>query len=218
MNFTLRIPCALALVLALVTPVNAADAPRADTAKQATEAYERGMTHFQLDEYDAAIKDWEDGFRIRAAPQFLYNLAQAYRLSKRPEKALSFYRKFLGMDPKTPIRSTVEKYIASLEVTIAQQKVAPPPPMEEPAPAPVASAPPPQPAPPVVVVVPSTTATLTTDSALVAHAPAQKPLHKKAWFWGVLVGSVVVVGGAVAAGVVLGTRSSNPTVLPAVNF
>lgn len=219
MVYCVRLLCALALVLAAVAPVNAADSSRADSAKQATEAYERGMTHFQLDEYDAAIKEWEDGFRIRAAPQFLYNLAQAYRLSKRPEKALSFYRKFLNMDPKTPTRATVEKYIASLELVIAEQKNAPPPHVDEPTPtpAPVVSAPPlQQPLPPIVAASPSAVAL--PDSALVAHAPTKKPLYRKGWFWGVLAGSVLVAGGAVALGVVLGTRSSGNPVLPSVSF
>ena len=229
MVYSIRTICALVLAVAVVAPlnVNAADPSRADSAKQATEAYERGMTHFQLDEYDAAIKEWEDGFRIRAAPQFLYNLAQAYRLSKRPEKALSFYRKFLNMDPKTPTRGTVERYIAALEVTVAEQKNAPPPHVDEPAPVPVTASPS-QPPPPVaaaaVASAPSGTATGTPsgvampDSALVAHAPARKPLYKKGWFWGVLAGSIVVAGGAVALGVVLGTRTSVNPVLPSVNF
>jgi hypothetical protein len=49
--------------------------------------------------------------------------------------------------------------------------------------------------------------------------PPSKPVYKKGWFWGVLVTSVAVVGGAVATGVVLGTRgpSFNPT-LPEFNL
>ncbi|HEX4458366.1 MAG TPA: hypothetical protein VIA18_10375, partial [Polyangia bacterium] len=46
---------------------------------------------------------------------------------------------------------------------------------------------------------------------LVAEPPP-KPAKKKTWVWGVVVGGVVVVGAAVALGVVFGSSSSAPSV------
>lgn len=57
------------------------------------------------------------------------------------------------------------------------------------------------------------------DAVVTSNTVKDKPLYKKGWFWGVLITSVAVVGGAVATGVVLGTRSPsfNPT-LPEFNL
>ena len=90
----------------------------------ARDAYNNGMAHYHLEEYDAAIGEWERGFRAKPAPEFLYNIAQAYRLSKRPEKALSFYQKYLRMNPEAKNRDEVEKHIATLKEIVEKQKSA----------------------------------------------------------------------------------------------
>src|SRR6476620_10475240 len=106
---------ALALLAGTVAHAQAAD----DRAAQAKQHYESGMARFQLEEWDAAIDEWQAGFRIKPVPQFLYNIAQAYRLSKRWEKAISFYQKYLRMDPKAPNRPEVERHIAQLNKLVA---------------------------------------------------------------------------------------------------
>ncbi len=93
-----------------------------DDSAQAKTLYDKGMANFQLEEYDAAIEKWQAGFRIKPAPEFLYNIAQAYRLSKRPELALSFYQKYLRVNPKATNKAEVEKHIAALKVVVAQQQ------------------------------------------------------------------------------------------------
>ena len=50
----------------------------------------------------------------------------------------------------------------------------------------------------------------------VAH-PAEKPVYKKGWFWGVTVGAVVVVAAGVTLGVIYGTRDNTP-ILPAAVY
>src|SRR5262245_55059676 len=102
-----------------------------DTSAQARQLYEQGMAHFQLEEYDAAIGKWEQGFRLRPVPEFLYNIAQAHRLAKRSDKALSFYQKYLRQTPRAPNRAEVERLIAQLKVAVAaQQKATEQPPTE----------------------------------------------------------------------------------------
>src|ERR1700761_5926498 len=110
------------LALLVLLPVAAhAQAPAAPAASPADDRstlaktfYEEGMSHFQLDEWDLAIESWQSGFRAKPAPQFLYNIAQAYRLSKRPDQALSFYKKYLHLAPKAPNRLEVERHIEAL--------------------------------------------------------------------------------------------------------
>jgi tetratricopeptide (TPR) repeat protein len=195
-----------------------------DRASKAKQLYEEGMAHFQLDEWDPAIESWQAGFRVKPAPQFLYNIAQAYRLSKRPEQALSYYKKYLYMAPKAPNRLEVDRHIQSLTLLIeaenrnstrppstvlpvkpkpdapVEAKPAPPPP----APAPVVTAPPPAP----VVTAPR--------ADLTAQAP-ERPITQRKWFWPVVAGGAAVAVAAVLVGAVVGTRS-NPRILTAVHF
>jgi tetratricopeptide (TPR) repeat protein len=172
------------------------------------------MAHFHLDEYDQAIEAWEAGFRIRPVPEFLYNIAQAHRLAKRPDKALKFYGKFLQVAPNAPNRAEVERHMTALERQVRENNNAattpstthePTPPTTQPettAPTPPATPPPsatPEPA----------------ATQLVATPPPKKPLYKKGWFWGVIGGTVaaaVIVG--VTVGILVGRRDQAAVLNP----
>ncbi|MGZ3442643.1 MAG: tetratricopeptide repeat protein [Polyangia bacterium] len=194
-----------ALALGLVVAVTAA-APPARAADDATavarEAYDKGMAHYHLEEYDPAIEEWERGFRAKPAPEFLYNIAQAYRLSKRPEKALSFYQKYLRVSPEAKNRDEVERHIASLKEIVDKQKTSAesPPQTTLPTPGTATTTPPPSTSTP-------STSTTSTRADLVAQ-PETRPVYKKAWFWGVMGGVAAVVVAGVVVGVVVGTRSN----------
>ena len=186
-----------ALVLGLLAMT--ATTARAQDAATAREAYDKGMAHYHLEEYDAAIAEWERGFRAKPAPEFLYNIAQAYRLSKRPDKALSFYQKYLRVAPEAKNRDEVERQIASLQEIIDKQKKSAESPPQQPLPVT------PQPQQPTTT---TTTAQPQTGRADLVAQPAEKPVYKKAWFWGVVGGAAVLVAGGVVLGVVLGTRGN----------
>ena len=216
----------LLLLVALGTtrfePVAYADV-KDDSAKVAGEHFRKGMVHFQLDEYAEAITEWQEGFRVKSSSAFLYNIAKAYRLSKNPEKALSYYKKYLSMDPKAPNRPEVEGQIESLTKIVEAQAAAPTPQAspEPVAPRPVVV----QPAPVVVAPTPTPTpatspaiTSISSDAALTAHPVEKKPLVKKGWFWAVVVTSTVVVAGAVVTGVYFGTRSSGTSSIGTVRF
>jgi tetratricopeptide (TPR) repeat protein len=183
-----------------------------EVSAQARALYERGMAHFQLAEYDDAIQKWQEGFRLKPVPEFLYNIGQAYRLSNRPEKAVQAYKAYLRMAPEAPNRAEVDRHVAALQAAIDQQRrtatATPTPPREPksvaPETAPATSGP--------ATERPSPAATASGEAAgnqLTATAPARpKPITKRAWFWGVVAGGAVVVAGAVVVGVVLGTRDN----------
>jgi iron complex outermembrane recepter protein len=223
----------LALALVVVLGVRAADAQTTDAAgAEAQRHWTAGMAHFQLEEWDDAIKEWEAGFRLKPVPQFLYNIAQAYRQSKRYDKALSFYRKYLRMQPDAPNRAEVEGHVKTLDKLVAeQQKATSKPPVqplpsspapEQPAiataPAPTSPPPPPTETPPAATPAAPAVAPAPAHADLTATAtPRKQPVTKKAWFWGVVAGAVVVAAAAVTVGVVLGTADSTKT-LPMVRF
>jgi hypothetical protein len=99
--------------------------------------------------------------------------------------------------------------MAALQELIDKQKSSAEGPPQQPLPATGVTTPPPT-APPPSAPPPTTTTTTTGRADLVAQ-PAEKPVYKKAWFWGVIGGAAVVVAGGVVLGVVLGTRSNVQT-------
>jgi tetratricopeptide (TPR) repeat protein len=105
----------LTLAFSWGPPARAASDGDDQRTAAARKLYELGMGRFQLDEWDAAIAYWEEGFRNRPAPEFLYNIGQAHRLAHRPDKALVFYQKYLRMSPDAANRAEVERVMATLE-------------------------------------------------------------------------------------------------------
>ena len=210
-----------AVIAALLAPAATLRAgEEEDRAAKARVHYETGMAHFNLEEWDAAIAEWEEGYRVKPVPEFLFNIAQAYRKSSRYERALTFYQRYLRLAPKADNRAEVERQIEQLKPLAEEEKhrvpkleppPAPPPRATEPAP-PRVAAPTPRPA-------PSATVTPASEPRpeLVAHAPEKRPVYKKGWFWAVTIGAVAVVGAGVALGVVYGTKD-NTKVLPPATF
>ena len=184
-----------ALIALVLLTAGSARGDAGDDAR-ARSLYEKGMAHFQLDEYDAAITLWLEAYRFKPVPELLYNVAQAHRLKS--ERALAFYRKYLALNPQAANRAEVERHIASLEELLRDE---PPPklptPVAAPKPLPVKLTPPLIEAPkPVVTAAPA---------ALIARAP-ERSLVKKPWFWAT-VGTVAVVV-AVCVGVGVGERGA----------
>jgi tetratricopeptide (TPR) repeat protein len=188
----------LLVVLLLVGGVARADWDDEATARS---LYQRGMAHFQLEEYEVAIQLWQQAYRLKPSPAFLFNIAQAYRFSS--ERALAFYRKYLFLNPTAPNRAEVEKQIALLSGKAEVKEAPEPAPAITPMPtrAPVAA-----PAP-----VPTKTAEVKLQKELVAKPPLPKSVVKKPWFWA----GTLVVAAALAVGigfaVVDGTKSHDPS-------
>ncbi len=226
---------ALILLLAGALPAAGGTMTAEERSAEAKDRFTQGMAHFQLEEYDQAIVEWEAGFRTQPVPEFLYNIAQAYRLSKQLEKALSFYQKYLRMEPKAPNRVEVERHIASLTKVIDEQKRAVGAPPSQPLSGQATEARPtdlhaasqqpeqrapvtesavnPQPVAPAPVTAAQPVAV--TPVIVEAAPPPKSRIHP--WVWAVVgVGAALVVG-AVVAGVVVGTRDTTPT-LTAVSF
>jgi tetratricopeptide (TPR) repeat protein len=204
-----------ALCLLLGTPARADEEER---SKAAAQHFESGMARFNLQEWDGAIGEWQAGYRIKPAPEFLYNIGQAYRLSKRSDKALQFYETYLRVAPRAPNRAEVQRHINALrEILKREQAGASAAPVE-----PSATPPPSTPAQPPTA--------LPAREASGAPAGAGEPAastvvapdaamrrRKRALVWGLVAGAVVVVGVAVGVGVGVGAADHDSR-LPAVRF
>lgn len=111
------IPAALALTLAASTDVRA----QGTNAERARQLFTDARTQFDLGHFDQAIRGFEEAYRLRTDPVFLFNIAQAHRLSGNPDRALFFYRSYLRNRPDAPNRADAELRIAQCQQTIEQR-------------------------------------------------------------------------------------------------
>jgi len=93
-------------------------ASSSDAKAVALKAFQRGTAHYQREEYDKAIEQFESGYQAVPQAVFLYNIAQSHRLAGRPDRALSFYRQYLQLSPDAKNRPEIEERIATLEKQI----------------------------------------------------------------------------------------------------
>jgi hypothetical protein len=127
---------------------------RAEDAQKARELFQQGTTFYDLGQFDKAIEAWQAGYREKADPGFLYNIAQAYRVAGDPHKAIFFYKGYLRNSPRAHNRAEVEQKIAALQKQIDEGKPAEPKPAE---PKPVRPPAPPATTPPPATTVPPAT-------------------------------------------------------------
>jgi len=102
-------------------------AAEADPVK-ATAHFERGTRLYQVGEYAQALEAFKAGHLEEPDPSFLFNIAQAHRQLGHPREAITFYRRFLSLDPATPMRADVERRIRDLEAEANRPSAPIPPP------------------------------------------------------------------------------------------
>jgi tetratricopeptide (TPR) repeat protein len=125
---------AVAVALVVCAPTARAEGP-ADALQEAKDHYDRGMAHYELGEFAAAVDEFKAAYALSQAPGLLFNLAQASRLNKDYEQSLHFYRAYLRVRPDAANRDDVEKRISELEPIVEMRRraemeklQAPPPP------------------------------------------------------------------------------------------
>jgi tetratricopeptide (TPR) repeat protein len=209
-------------VLVLVSLLGVVSSPalaQSDDVGKAKKLFFSGTKHFDLGEYDQALADFKEAYRLKDDPVLLYNIAQAHRMLKHYEEALRAYKTYLARSTDQSHRADVNQKIAALEEAIEKQNKAsnlPPTGVITTHPDATEQSPPPSPTATTTTPPPATT---TTQPEVVARPPERKPLYKKWWLW-TAVGAVVVV--AVGVGVGVGVAESNKplpgTAFPGVTF
>ena len=166
----------------------AASPTQADLA-EAQREYQLGTQAYALGNYDQAVAHFERSYALSDRPELLFNIGQSYAqwytLSadlahlRKARKLFENYLKYLDAaqedDPEA--RDDAVRRIAEIDAEIAavEARGAGPGPVE------VAPEPAPAPAP--------------------APAPERRPIHRRGWFWGVVIGGAVLIAGGITAGV-----------------
>jgi hypothetical protein len=106
---------ACAVLLSAASPaLGQEDQPSGDK-KKAMQIYNKGVVQYNLGRWQEAVDLWEQAYVVFSAPEFLFNIGQAYRQQRNCERGLFFYRRYLATKPNAPNRSEVMKFIAELE-------------------------------------------------------------------------------------------------------
>jgi hypothetical protein len=113
----------LAILIAVAAPA-AARPPAPDAAareRDARDHYAKGMTHFNLGEFAAAVAEFKLAYAASSAPGLLFNMAQAQRLNREYEAALFSYQTYLRLVPRAPNRKDVEARIVEVEAAVKEE-------------------------------------------------------------------------------------------------
>ena len=159
----------------------------ADPGSAAREHLKAGQTHYALGEFQAAVDEFREVYRLKQEPGLLFNMGQAYRQLHEWQQALFNYRQYLNLKPDAPNRAEVEALIEHMQKQIqsdqkarAARTAAAPPAAILPAPRPepaAAAPPPPQARPAAALRVAGFAAlglgALAEGGALLLHASAQ---------------------------------------------
>jgi tetratricopeptide (TPR) repeat protein len=112
---TMRVVTAtLILALATIAQAGGADRPK-DVKAEAKARFMAGQSHYNLNEFAAALVEFKEAYRLLPDPVFLYNSGQCERQLGHFEEAIRFYRSYLREQPKTPNRQDVLHKIDEME-------------------------------------------------------------------------------------------------------
>lgn len=168
-------------------------AAQADDPRRALAEYKLATTHYNLNEFEDAIKHYREAYRLKSDPAFLFNIGQSYRQLGDYDNAIRFYRSYLRDLPDAPNRVTVEARISEMQEALKIKSRAPTDPMKRVAPD----------EPPARVPDPARAAqTLANAAPPPEHAPPPRERRRKGsvlgrwWFWTAV--GVVAIGGTVA--------------------
>ena len=129
----LRLALVAAVTLATgLAPASALAGPSRTATDRARELVKRSITEYDLGDFEAALKDATEAFRLDSRPTILYNLGQCERALDHWAKAEFFYRGYLHYVPNAPNRAAVLRLIAQMQKAQAAPTkaaaAAPPPP------------------------------------------------------------------------------------------
>src|SRR5437867_1055026 len=114
--------------MAAVVCMSAAVSAKPPRRAEAQRHYDAAVAHYKAQEYAQAAEEFEAAYALKADSEWLYNIAQSYRLAKQPDKALDYYHRYLTAVPDAENRAAVEQRIAEIEKTQAatERTTAPP--------------------------------------------------------------------------------------------
>ena len=97
------------LVMAILLATSATD-----NSAQAREHFKAAQLHYSLGEFEEAVKDFREAYRLRQEPAILFNIAQGYRQLGKYSDAYFYYRQYLSQKADAPNRAEVESLVEQM--------------------------------------------------------------------------------------------------------
>ncbi len=169
--------------VALVPETEAAAAKRDPREKQAKHAFAVGR-------FDEALELFASLYADTTHPTYLRNIGRCYQNLKQPDNAIRSFKDYLRRAGGLTVaeKAEIDDYIAEMEALKRRQEAAAPVAPEPAKPAAAAIAAPVPATPPQ----PATAGLDLTTQTSPAPSDNPSPFYKRAWFWGVVAGVVVV--------------------------
>ncbi len=178
-------------------------APSGKDQRSLREVLDSATKLFQAGSYDQAIVEFQVAYTKRQLPTLLFNIAQAHRKAGHWSEALALYERFLRDDPKSALLPEAEAHAAAMKARLDAERAS----QEREAAERLAQ----RRAEEAEAMAKAREAERQkADEALLLVAKQkEKPIYKKAWFWGVIGG--LAAAGAVTAGVVIAVQQREPS-------
>ena len=109
------------------TAIAYADPKKPDPAET---AYQDGLKHYELREWDDAISSFKESYRLRGDERSLFDIAQAYRLAGKCSDAVGFYKTYKRKFPDNEAITVVDGWLDKLQPCPASEPAPPPPPID----------------------------------------------------------------------------------------
>lgn len=111
----------LSIAVALLFLLSSASV-HAQDKKAAEKAFIEAQKHYDAGEYKEAVKGFIAAYTMVPANPLLFNIGQAYRLSGEPEKALSYYEKYVAFEPGGAQVAEAKEHIQKLKEDVETAK------------------------------------------------------------------------------------------------
>ncbi len=123
----LLVPLTASIALAQPAPAPTPSPSPTPATNSADEAYQRGRSHYDLHEWDQAIAEFKEAYRLRPDAPSLFNIAQSYRLKGDCAQAASFYKTYRRNFPAEKNIARVDQFITEMEACTKQATTTLPP-------------------------------------------------------------------------------------------
>jgi tetratricopeptide (TPR) repeat protein len=93
--------------------------PDVADVEQARLHFERAQQYELLEDWERAALEYRRAYEHYAAPEFLFNIGEAYRLLGDPERAIRYYEAYLRVDPEGRGSAAARESIGELREELA---------------------------------------------------------------------------------------------------
>jgi len=93
-----------------------------DPNAQAREHFKSAQLHYSLGEFDEAIKEFRETYRLRQEPAILFNIAQCHRQMRQWKEAYFNYRQYLSLKKGASNREEAESLAEQMRLKMEEEE------------------------------------------------------------------------------------------------